>query len=555
MSLLVPKVLIVGAGPSGLIAALTLLQNGVPVRIIAKEQSYRPGQRGSGISARTMEIYKFLGVDEVLQKAIFNYDVLEHARGSPKVNNVVRMITWAEPTPSCPWRTYLMMGQNSAEEILRSHLAKYGCAVELGTALSTFKQDSERITAVLTKSVNGKEHTETIDVDWLIGADGARGVTRKALGLTFLGETTENQNMVIGDVHIRGLSTDGWHNYGERSSILLIIKPGEKLDKAAFQFFIMGPDVDHVKLSSDTAALLEFFAEQSGLPREAFGDVVWAADYNPKYRMVNKLAEGRCFVVGDAAHVHSPMGGQGMNSSIQDSFNLAWKLSLVAKGHAPATLLQSYNDERLPVIAAMLNISKALQNTTSDPQSETPWARSAKLLQLGVNYRGSSIVIDEIADGADGVQPTGDSYTMDGTLRGGDRAPDAPNLLDTRSQNGLATARFFDIFKPYTHTVLIFSSAAATPQCTAVLRALQQYPEGIVQSVVVNTFEVYRTGDAGLELATIVLKDNLGHAYEGYAVAPRAEVITVYIIRPDGVVGALVRGVEGVEKYFSGILQ
>ncbi|KZP23363.1 hypothetical protein FIBSPDRAFT_952158 [Athelia psychrophila] len=138
-----------------------------------------------------------------------------------------------------------------------------------------------------------------------------------------------------------------------------------------------------------------------------------------------------------------------------------------------------------------------------------------------------------------------------------DRAPDAPNLLDARSRNGhgLTTTRLFDVFKPYMHTVLIFSSAAATSQCTAVLRALEQYPEGCIQSAIVRTWAVYSDGDTGLELATMVLNDKLGHAYEGYAVVPRAEMVTVYIVRPDGVVGGLVRGVEGVEKYFSGIFQ
>ncbi|KZP23359.1 hypothetical protein FIBSPDRAFT_919161 [Athelia psychrophila] len=528
MSLPAPKILIVGAGPAGLIAALTLLQNGVPVRIIAKEESYRPGQRGSGISARTLEIYKFLGVDEVPQRAAFIFDIFEHAKGSAKVHNVVRIQPWAEPTPSCPWRTFKIMGQDTAEEILRSHLAN--------TA------DSEHVTAVLTKSVEGKEHTETIEVDWLIGGDGARGVTRKALGLTFVGENRENMNLVTGDVHVKGLSTDGWHNFGDRSSGVLSLKPSEKLDHAPFQFAVMGPNIDHIKLSTDTTALLDFFVEQTGLRREAFRDVVWVTDYRPNFRMVDKFGEGRGFVVGDAAHVHTPMGGQGMNSSVQDSFNLAWKLALVAKGHASPALLQSYTAERLPVVAEMLNISKSLHKAVADTQSENPWARGEKLMQLGVNYRGSSIVIDETEDEAGGTQPKSNSYNIDGTLRGGDRAPDAPNLLDARSRNGhgLTTTRLFDVFKPYMHTVLIFSSAAATSQCTAILRALEQYPEGCIQSAI---------------LATMVLNDKLGHAYEGYAVVPRAEMVTVYIIRPDGVVGGLVRGVEGIEKYFSGIFQ
>lgn len=236
-------------------------------------------------------------------------------------------------------------------------------------------------------------------------------------------------------------------------------------------------------------------------------------------------------------------------------FNLAWKLALVVKGHASPALLESYTAERLPVIAEMLNVTKLMLKVTLDVNAGKPWQRGEHLLQLGVNYRGSAIIVDESQSqqGADAVQATGNSYNVDETLRSGDRAPDAPGLLDMRSPNGLTVARLFDIFKPYIHTVLIFSSAAPNSQCAAVLEALKQYPEGLIQSAIVHTWEVYSNSNSGWELATMVLKDNLGHAYEGYQVVPRAEGITVYIIRPDGHVGGLVQGVEGVKKYFGGI--
>ncbi|KZP06146.1 hypothetical protein FIBSPDRAFT_966700 [Athelia psychrophila] len=550
-----PKVLVVGAGPSGLISALTLLQNGIPVRIIAKEEKHRVGQRGSGISPRTMEIYKFLGVEEVLQKAVYLFDFLVRARGSSEVLKVMRMNPWLEPTPSTPWRTFLTMGQNNAEGILRSHLAKYGCEIELGTSLSSFQQNEDHVTATLIKSVDGKEHTEQIEIDWLIGADGARGVTRKTLGLTFLGESRQDENVVIGDMQIKGLSTANWHNWGDRQTKSLIFKPSEDPESDAFQFLIFGPEVDHVKLSTDPIALLDFLVEQSGMPKDAFGQVGWVTDYRPQFRMVDKFGEGRVFVVGDAAHVHSPAGGQGMNSSIQDALNLAWKLSLVAKSLSPPSLLSTYTSERLPVIAEMLNLSSSLQNLNKDLRAEDQkvFERGGKLMQLGVNYRGSTIVVDESEDVAGASK--GDSYSGDGLLRGGDRAPDTPELVHLRMPGMVAegTTRLFDIFKPYLHTVIIFSSGAAIQQCTAVLEALQTYPKNCLQSVVIHTWEVYRPEETGVELANMVVKDRIGHAYQGYAVAPLSDTLVVYIVRPDGVIGGLVHGVEGVQKYFSGI--
>ena len=193
-----------------------------------------------------------------------------------------------------------------------------------------------------------------------------------------------------------------------------------------------------------------------------------------------------------------------------------------------------------------------LQKLVYSPRVEKWLERGGKLLQLGVNYRGSAIVVDETeakTETADAAGTTdADSYTDDGVLRGGDRAPDAPALLRLDG-----TTRLFDIFKPYLHTVLIFSSATAVSRSTAVLEALQIYPTSSIQSVVVHTWEVYQSSEAGLELATMVVKDKLGHAYQGYAVAPRSEELSVFIVRPDGVIGGLVHGVEGVQKYFSGI--
>ncbi|KAF7965869.1 hypothetical protein HWV62_41190 [Athelia sp. TMB] len=331
-----------------------------------------------------------------------------------------------------------------------------------------------------------------------------------------------------------------------------MLRPTEDPHSDAFQFVFAGPDVDHATLCTDTTALLSCLVEHTGLPRDAFGEIIWVADY----RMVDKFGEGRVFVVGDAAHVHSPAGGQGMNSSVQDA------LSLVAKSLAPASLLSSYTAERLPVIAEMLNISMQLQKLVYSPRVEKWMERGGKLLQLGVNYRGSTIVVDETepepetpaADGAGTINA--DSYTVDGALRGGDRAPDAPELVRLGG-----TTRLFDIFKSYLHTVLIFSSAATTTQSTAVLEALQKYPTGSIQSVVIHTWEsvvihtweVYHSSEAGLELATMVVKDKLGHAYQGYAVAPRSKDLTVFIVRPDGVIGGLVHGVGGVQKYFNNI--
>lgn len=262
--------------------------------------------------------------------------------------------------------------------------------------------------------------------------------------------------------------------------------------------------------------------------------------------MVNKFGSGRVFVAGDAAHVHSPAGGQGLNSGIQDSFNLAWKLALVHRKLAPPSLLQSYNDERLPVIADMLGQTTLIHNRTfsnpTSPDDTSVYDRGGVLLQLGVNYRWSKIVVDEQeGDGAATTDPYG--KVSDGRLRAGDRAPDAPALTVLRGEEG-PTTRLFDVFEPTHHTVLIFSNDAA--RHAFVLSALSTYPKDIMRIV-----SIIRLGEnVDDERLDFVLQDTKGHAYGAYALTEGCDVV---VVRPDGVVGAIVHTIDGMKKYLEGI--
>jgi len=172
--------------------------------------------------------------------------------------------------------------------------------------------------------------------------------------LSFLGETREADEMVVGDIKVRAGLDD--HEFIERwvvSSNMIILRPSGQ-DKDVYNLILSGPDVDYDKISTSSEEFAKFFYSHTKGTDILFGDIIWISKYRPNIRMVDTLRVGRVFIAGDAAHCHTPAGGQGMNSSIQDSFNLAWKLSLVYKGHASAALLDSYQEERLPIIAEML---------------------------------------------------------------------------------------------------------------------------------------------------------------------------------------------------------
>ena len=242
-----------------------------------------------------------------------------------------------------------------------------------------------------------------------------------------------------------------------------------------------------------------------------------------------------------------------MNTGIQDSFNLGWKLAHIVKGISPPSLLNTYTEERLPVVAEMLDIAtKLLKISVNQPTSEAGYKRTGNVNQLGVNYRWSSIVVDQNTDSDAGpnARKAHSAYDVEvgGVLRAGDRAPDAPGLVQVRSDNQKSSdsTRLFKLLSPTRHTVLIFAEAA---DIGATLSANTKYHKGLVRPMV-----LLRAGTTNSiqDIACDVFEDSDGHAYNAYRSAEGVNEIV--IIRPDGAVGAIVKDVDWLERYFRGIV-
>ncbi|KAG2153629.1 FAD binding domain-containing protein [Suillus bovinus] len=533
-----PPVLVVGAGPAGLVTALTLLQNGIPVRIIDKDPNPRIGQRGSGIWPRSLELFNFLNVSEVNELARPIPIVHSHKPGTLEFATESSMVPHMERTPAIPFHVPKMIGQQLLDVVLRRHLEKFSCTVEMGTELRSFEQSDEGVMVVLAKD----GISETFDTKWVIGADGAKSIVRKQLGLTFLGQTRDDVRMVVGDIRLHGVGLDRyWHRFGnfERGTSL---RPTDEIGEDGWQFSIINNGLDLTKVAPSEELIFETIA--SAIPTEVtFNKLVWASEFRANVRMVNKFSEGRVFVVGDAAHVHSPTGGQGLNSGIQDAFNLGWKLALVEKGLADKSLLETYNAERLPVISEMLEMTTTILNSMIKT-SNMITAQDPILSMLGINCRSSDIVLDEFAVPGKPINAYG--VLDEGQLEAGDRAPDAPNLVQVGGGKSDVTT-LFSLYRPWYHTVLVFAPSLA--DATPILGALEAYDTGIVRSAVVLPSSA--TGTAVASHADLVLVDEKGHAHSAYLV--EAGQTRVFVIRPDGVVGAIVHGAEGVKKYFSTI--
>ncbi|KAG5647438.1 hypothetical protein DXG03_009368 [Asterophora parasitica] len=586
-----PRVLIVGAGPSGLVCALSLLRNGVPVRLIEKSTEPRLGQRGAGIMPRSLELFNAFGfADQVVKLAIPPPPTLQYQlpKGTHPINEF-EMSPNAPPTPSCPFTNIVLLGQSHLEDILRASLAELGCTVEAGTELVAFEQVEGAVNVQLAR--HGKDGTdvegtkENASYDWMIGSDGARGVVRKLSGFSFLGETRTIETHVVGDIFVEGLSQKYWHMWGDASTLLVSLRPTET--HGLFSFIVAGPEINHSYLSNNEAALRKCFEENTGSKTGLkFGAIPWVNHYTPNIRMVQTFQKGRVFLVGDSAHVHSFSGGQGMNTGIQDAYNLSWKLALVQRKYAHPSLLHSYSDERIPVIREMLSRTTKILKRSFTEKTPDAWGSSSSgsfsssssasdgagggMLQLGINYRWSPIVLDERKraedaefadfdfDEGEDEEPIApiDAYGGhgDAVLRAGDRAPDASDLVDLSAAaaaipklRGLGLRRLFGVFGPSYHTVLVF--APAHHQCPAIVRLLRRCPPDTVRAVVIvvrgqNVPPYCREG------VSAVLEDKLGHAHAGYGILDGWGVV---VVRPDGVVGAILAGAEGVQRYFGGI--
>ncbi|KAJ7314436.1 FAD binding domain-containing protein [Mycena albidolilacea] len=376
-----------------------------------------------------------------------------------------------EPTPVFPFvspsKEPIWIGQNRLEGILRDALQKYFCEVEFGTTLVSLTQDVNGVHATIVKG-DGKEETQRFE--FLVSADGARGVVRSQLGLTFLGESRPGDKAIIGDIRVECLGQDvstprtlhithriAAAEFGKSR----MERPCAPCGFCATSLILTFPGLDYDAVMKDRAAFQDAIHTTTGREDLKVLELVWLAPWRPNIRMVNKFSAGRCFVAGDAGHVHSPTSGQGLNSGVQDSFNLAWKLALVANGQAPISLLDSY-DERIPVIKEMLHTITALLNRTTDvtnSDDSSRWDRGGPFLQLGVNYRWSTIVLDE-QDGETTERTPNDAYGVElRGLKAGDRAPDALELKDVRGGQAAVrhwrrSRRCWTVFQPYLQRVI-----------------------------------------------------------------------------------------------------
>ncbi|WP_329569180.1 FAD-dependent monooxygenase [Kitasatospora sp. NBC_01266] len=381
-------VLVVGAGGTGLTLACDLARRGVSALVVEQQDALFPGSRGKGLQPRTQEVFDDLGVIAAVRAAGGPYPKMLAWQGEKRVREW-ELIEPAPAEPGVPYPNPVMIPQWRTQQILHARLLELGGSVAFGTRLAGFTQDADAVTAELAAADGA---TRTVRARYLVAADGGRSTVRRALGIAMEGETVDPRPSLVADVRIEGLGRDNWHSWPEAPGGLLLLCPlaGTETFQLFAQYETGEPDT-----SFD--AIRELVGERTALGAEAVREVLWASDFRPRAALAERYREGRVFLAGDAAHVHSPAGGQGLNTSVQDAYNLGWKLGRVLRHGAPDALLDSYQDERRPVAAGVLGLSTKLHQGTFVGGSG-PVQRGKQTSQLGVGYPDSTLSVERRTD-------------------------------------------------------------------------------------------------------------------------------------------------------------
>ncbi|HVV31045.1 MAG TPA: FAD-dependent monooxygenase, partial [Mycobacteriales bacterium] len=436
-------VLVVGAGPVGLSAALELRRHGVRCRIVDRLTEPLPYAKAVGVQPRMLELWETTGVlRDALDAAIPLRGQLVYVNGEQ-----VADLEFAVPA-DVPYG-FVALPQYETERLLATHLQRRATVVERGVTLTSFSQDQDGVTAELSGPGGG----ETVRAQFLLGCDGAHSVVRRGLGLSFEGGAFAEEYM-LGDVEVDwslppGFSIRCSHRSAGRTDDLLVCipLPGRKRYRMSM---LVPPELstgpardDAVQHGLEGGRTPELRHVQAVLDRLAPEPTVaanlrWSSVFRISHRIVNRYGEGRVFVAGDAAHIHPPTGAQGMNTGIQDVYNLAWKLALVLAGAADMALLASYDAERRPVGEEVIARTVRHARTGFEGDRDDPEVVLRREAQLLVSYRDGPLVAGR---GAGGPEP-------------GDRAPDCTGLHREAVSFPL---RLFELLRGLDHTLLLYA--------------------------------------------------------------------------------------------------
>lgn len=539
-------VLVVGGGPVGLTLACELRRHGATCRVVDQNEAPQVWSKAAAVTPRTLEVLANLGIAERMHergRPVYGMNVHRGAECLARVDFGIA---------GTPYPYLLGISQRDTELLLAERLRELGGELERRVRLDEFDDDGDGVTAVLVHH-DGKR--ERVRSRFLVGCDGGKSTVRNLLALPFEGSTFE-QNLVQADIKVEfPFSVD------PREGVMLLSSNGVLANLPLLsegRYRVIAPNMP----DPDAEATLEMFERivaQRAPEGTRVSDPAWITKFRFHGRIVPRYRVGQVFLAGDAAHVHSPVGGQGMNMGIQDAVNLAWKLALVVRGAGRPDLLDSYDPERRPVARATVTVTdRATKGMMRMMALRSPIAEALRnqavsfiagsgfvgerlfrtVGQLGVDYGDSPIVGEhhvsiwssDVGPGRDTEHPkVGDWLGWHGRLAPGARVPDVD--LDAAVDDA---GTLFQLLHGTEHVLFLFDGAAATESGYENLagiarRVTERYGDHVRVYVVVP----FPERPAALDWDGPIVHDTDATLHRHFGASSEG----LHLVRPDGYVG------------------
>lgn len=546
------QVLVVGAGPTGLLLACELARHGCSVRVIEKRAARSSTSKALAVHARTLEVWEDMGVlAEALRRG-------RRVHGMNLYAGAKRLAHVSLDELESPYPFVLVLPQSETEAILEARAQELGVTVEREAELLVLSQDADAVHCTVRRGDGGGLKGEQIQARYVVGCDGAHSTVRSELGIEFQGVDVP-ASFVFADAQLEGeLDPEEVHTWFAPDGPSLCIP----LPTPGLWRVIVATPAGEERDGEPELSWIEAALRERSTRDLRLKDPLWLSGFDVRQRKVDDYRRGRVFLAGDAAHCHSPIGGQGMNTGLQDAYNLAWKLALVAKGEGKDALLDAYGAEREPVASELLRmtergtrvvtlrnpVAQALRNQVGRFLTSLDVVQQRLARQVGelsVNYRRSPLVGEDrcsvlqadLRHAPDSEKPSlWDWGEFAAGPRPGERVPDA--LYETPQ----GEHRLYELLQGTAHVLLLFDGAADTPEGYVALKALVSQVQGRCGARVRTRIVVPHAEVPEVLGAEDVVLDSAGLLHRAF----RAGAECLYLIRPDGYLAYRAQPVEPV---------